>query len=187
MSRSFHPIALVLAAVLSLIAAPSLADEVSEVNSLHRSGQTAAALQRAERYIVSRPEDAPMRFLRGVMLADSGRATEAADAFLQLTLDHPQLAEPHNNLGALQAAAGEYDKARLSLEQALRANPDYATAHENLGDVLAVLASQAYNRASRLDPRSSTLQPKMALIRELFRPSNGVTNARKANDQTAQE
>ncbi len=178
MSRSFHPIAVALTVVLlgaSLGASlPALADEVSEVNRLHRAGQTTAALQRAERFVASRPDDAPMRFLLGVILADSQRYAEATEAFLKLTRDHPQLAEPHNNLAALHASAGDYERARIALEQALRANPDYAVAQENLGDVHAMLASQAYARAAKLDPGNSTVRPKMALVRELFAPAGGV-------------
>ncbi len=178
MSRSIHPIAVVLTVALLAASFPTLSDEVSEVNRLHRAGQTAVALQRAERFVASRPDDAPMRFLLGVVLADSQRTVEAVEVFLKLTLDHPQLAEPHNNLAALYAATGDYDKARLALEQALRANPNYATAHENLGDVHAMLASQAYARAAKLDPGNSGVRPKMALVRELFTPRNGVASAK---------
>jgi tetratricopeptide (TPR) repeat protein len=111
------------------------------------------------------------------MLADSRRYVEAIDVFFKLTLDHPELAESHNNLAALHAAAGDYDKARAALEQALRANPNYATAHENLGDVYAVLASQAYARAAKLNPGNSTVGPKIALVRDLFTPKSGVAGA----------
>ena len=142
MSRCFYPISLVLTLVLALLGTAARADEVDEVNRLHRAGQTAEALQRAQRFIASRPDAAPMRFLMGVMLADSQRHAEAIEVFQRLTLDHPQLAESHNNLAALHAAAGDYERARQALEQALRANPDYATAHENMGDVLAMLASR---------------------------------------------
>lgn len=178
MSRSLHPIAVALTVVLlgaSLGASlPALADEVSEVKRLHQGGQTTAAMQRAERFVASRPDDAPMRFLLGVMLADSQRNAEATEVFLKLTLDHPQLAEPHNNLAALYAFAGDYERARIALELALRANPNYAVAQENLGDVHAMLASQAYARAAKLDPGNSTARPKMAVVRELFTPSSGV-------------
>jgi cytochrome c-type biogenesis protein CcmH/NrfG len=63
------------------------------------------------------------------------------------------------------------------LESALRANPGYAVAHENLGDVYALLASQAYARASKLDPANAALPPKIALVRDLFTPVGGVASA----------
>ncbi|MDH5540945.1 MAG: tetratricopeptide repeat protein [Rhizobacter sp.] len=154
---------------------------MSEVTRLHRAGQTSAALQRAEKFLTGKPDDTQMRFLRGVLLADSQRDAEAMAVFAKLALDHPELAESHNNLGALHAAAGDYDKARLALEQAIRANPDYATAHENLGDVYAMLASQSYARAGRLDRGNTRLAPKLALVRELFKtgtiPGTSRTNS----------
>ena len=76
---------------------------------------------------------------------------------MPLVQDYPELAEPHNNLAALYAAAGDYGKARAELEEALRLNPLYAPAHENLGDVYALLAGQSYARALRLEPASVEL------------------------------
>lgn len=171
-----HVLLLAFVLAAAMLSASSLAwsDELSDLNRLHRAGQTAAAIQRAEQFLVRKPDDAPMRFLLGVMLADSQRNVEAIDVFLKLTLEHPELPESYNNLAALHASAGDYDKARIALEQALRANPNYAIAHENLGDVYAMLASQAYSRAARLDPGNSSLRPKIALVRELFSPKNGA-------------
>ncbi len=168
-----HPPRLIAAAciiaMLGLTVA-ARADEIDEVGRLNRSGQNAAAVQRAQKYLAGKPDDAPMRFLLGVMLADGQRSAEAMDVFVKLAADHPELAESHNNLAALYAAAGDYDKARDALEQALRANPNYATAQENLGDVYAALASQAYARAAKLDPTNQGIRPKLALVRELFSP-----------------
>ena len=178
MNRPFVPTSIVLAAVLSGHALPVLADEASEVGRLHRAGQTAVAMQRADQFLSTRPDDAPMLFLRGVMLAESQRNAEAIEVFLKLTLDHPELAESHNNLAALHAAAGDYDKARVALEQALRANPNYATAHENLGDIHAMLASQAYARAAKLDPGNFALRPKIAIAQELFTPKGATPTPR---------
>ena len=110
-----------------------------------------------------------MRFQKGVMLADSRRGAEASELFRLLTEDFPDLAEPYNNLAALYAADAEYDKARATLEQALRSNPGYVTAHVNLGDIYAMLANRAYVQALKLDPNQApVLLPKMALVRELF-------------------
>ena len=178
MRRSTSLIVIGLTTALLGASLPARSDEVSEVNRLHRSGQTTEAVQRATRFLASKPDDVPMRFLLGVMYADGQRSAEATEVFLMLTLDHPELAESHNNLAALHAAAGDYERARAALEQALRANPNYATAHENLGDVHAVLASQAYSRAAKLDPGNSALGPKLALVRELFTSKGGVAGPR---------
>ena len=112
-----------------------------------------------------------MRFLKSVVLADSGHSAEATALLLQLAQEYPELAEPHNNLAALHAAAGDYGKARAELEESLRLNPAYATAHENLGDVYVMLAGQSYARALKLEPANTTVPPKLALVRQLAAPT----------------
>ena len=149
------------------------ADELTDVQRLHYAGQSAAAMQRADQFLATRPKDPQMRFLKGVMLSDSHLDAQAIEQFQKLADDYPDLAEPYNNLATLYAAAGDYAKARATLEQALRTNPGYATAHENLGDVYAALAGQSYARALQLEPKNVTVTPKLALVRELYRRSAG--------------
>ena len=171
---------MVLALMMPVVVAH--ADEVGDLMRLHRAGQTSVALQRAEQFLAVKPDDTQMRFLRGVMLADSQRVAEAMAVFVELTIDHPEMAEPHNNLAALHAAKGDFEQARQALTQAIRANPEYATAHENLGDVYAVLAGQAYARAARLNRGSTSVAPKLALARELLKlTSDDGTNRSKSN------
>lgn len=157
--------------LLSLMLCTALAshaDELGDVRRLHYAGQTTEALRQADQFLAAHPKDAPMRFLKGVMLADDQHPTAAIEVFEALTQDYPDLAEPYNNLAALYAARGEYGRAREALARALRANPGYATAHENLGDVYAALAAQSYSRALQLEPNNVTLPSKLALARELF-------------------
>ena len=161
------PLWLLLGALVSMPARAATAEELSEVTRLHRSGQTAAALERADRVLATQPKDAQMRFLKSVILVDSGRPAEAQAILQLLVQDYPELAEPHNNLAAIHAAAGDYGKSRAELEETIRLNPGYAPAHENLGDVHALLAAQSYARALRLEPSSATLPRKLALVRQL--------------------
>ncbi len=158
---------LCLAALIGLSATAS-ANEHDEVNRLLRGGQKAEALQRAERFLLGKPGDAQMRFLKGVILTELKQEPQALDVFAKLTQDYPELAEPYNNLAVLHAAQGQYDKARAALETAVRNDPNYAVAQENLGDVYAMLASVAYARAVALDPANATIPPKLTLIRELL-------------------
>src|SRR3954447_24001674 len=146
------------------------AEDLAETTRLHHAGQTAAALERADRVLAANPKDAQMRFLKSVLLADTGHSGEAQAILQQLVQDYPELAEPHNNLAAIYAASGEYGKARAELEEAIRLNPTYAPAHENLGDVQALLAGQSYARALRLEPASTSLPRKLALVRQLSPP-----------------
>jgi Flp pilus assembly protein TadD len=174
--RKLQPLLPVLlcAAVLMAVLRFAAAEETDEVARLHRSGSSALAVQLADKTLAIRPKDAQMKFLKGVVLAESQRAAEAIEVFQELTEDFPELAEPYNNLAALHAARGDYDRARVALEQALRSNPAYATALENLGDVHAMLASRAYARAKTLDPANQRLPSKLALVRELFSAQRGA-------------
>jgi len=157
----------VLAALIGL-AQPALADEYAEVNSLLSAGRTSEALSKTDQLLISRPRDPQLRFMRGVILAETGRSADAVNVFVKLTEDYPELPEPYNNLAVLYANQNQFDKSRTTLEMAIRTNPSYATAHENLGDIYARLASQAYSRALQLDSGNAAIQPKLALIRELF-------------------
>ena len=161
------PLWLLLCAATSLPARAATAEDLSEVTRLHRAGQSAAALDRADRVLSAQPKDAQMRFLKSVILVDTGRSAEAQTILQQLVQDYPELAEPHNNLAAIYAAAGDYGKSRAELEETIRLNPSYAPAHENLGDVHALLAAQSFARALRLEPASATLPRKLALVRQL--------------------
>ena len=147
------------------------ADDYTDVNRLLRAGQYAEALGKADQYLAGKPRDPQMRFLKGVIQSESGKAQDAIATFTKLTEDYPELPEPYNNLAVLYANQSLFDKARAALEMAIRTNPSYATAHENLGDVYAKLASQAYSKALQLDSGNTAVQPKLALIRDLFAPT----------------
>ncbi|MDB5898134.1 MAG: hypothetical protein JWP41_1736, partial [Ramlibacter sp.] len=177
LARSNFPKTLGLAVLTAaLFAAGAVrADEYGDVNQLLRSGKHAEALNKADQYLAGKPKDPQMRFLKGVVQTEAGRPNEAIATFQKLTEDYPELPEPYNNLAVLYAGQAQFDKARAALEMAIRTNPSYATAHENLGDVYAKLASQAYSRALQLDAGNTAVQPKLALIRELFAPVGART------------
>ena len=124
-------------------------------------------MSRADAFLVQHPRDAQMRFLKGVILTEQSKQAEAIVIFTKLTEDFPDLPEPYNNLAVLYASAGQYDKARAALENAIRTNPSYATAYENLGDVHAKLASQAYDKALQLDSGNNAAKSKLTLLRSL--------------------
>ncbi|MDP3620141.1 MAG: tetratricopeptide repeat protein [Ramlibacter sp.] len=151
----------------------AFADDYAEVSRLMRAGKPAEAIARADQYLAAKPKDPQMRFIKGVAQAESGRTADALNTFTRITEEYPELPEPYNNLAVLYAGQGQFDEARATLEAAIRTNPSYSTAHENLGDVYAKLASQAYSKALQLDATNTGLQPKLALIRELFTPGKG--------------
>ena len=160
---------LCLTLVASCLALPSQADEFTDVNQLVRTNQFAEALAKADSYLVNKPSDPQMRFIKGVIQRHLGKQADAIATFTSLTQDYPELAEPYNNLAALYAAQGRLDQARSALEMAIRTNPNYAIAHENLGDVYARLASEAYNKALQLDKGNTSVPPKLAVIGEVLK------------------
>jgi tetratricopeptide (TPR) repeat protein len=164
----------------SLSVSPVYADDYAEVNQLVRGGKLSEALKKADQFLAGKPRDPQMRFIKGVIQRDSGQQAEAISIFTKLTEDYPELPEPYNNLAVLYAGQNQFDKARAALEMAIRTNPSYSTAHENLGDVYAKLASQAYNKALLLDGSNTAVQPKLALIRELFNPNLSTNSTASA-------
>lgn len=156
-------VGLALAATLATAATPA----AREIEQQYRSGATTLALQRLDRALAERPGDADLRFLKAVLLAESGQVDEAAVWYERMTQDFPELPEPHNNLAVLRAGAGQLDAARALLEAALRLAPDYRTARENLGDVYVRLAARAYAAAAQGTTAEPLLLRKLTLAREL--------------------
>ena len=154
------------AAVL-LAAAPAFADDLQDASKLLKDGKAPQALERVNRVLAAKPRDPQARFLKGLILTEQGNTKDAIDVFTRLTQDYPDLPEPYNNLAVIYASQGQYDKARVALEQSIRTHPSYATAYENLGDVYAKLASQAYGKALQFDASNAGAQNKLSLVREL--------------------
>ena len=170
-------------ALLLCFSLSSHADEIQDINKLFKQGQHEQALGRINTYLAGKPKDAQARFLKGLILTEQGKTNDAIRIFTELTEDYPELPEPYNNLAVLYASQGQYDKARIALEMAIRTHPSYATAHENLGDIYAKMASQAYDRALQLDRSNTSTQTKLALIKDLFtgpakggKPNSAVHN-----------
>jgi tetratricopeptide (TPR) repeat protein len=158
------------------------ADEIEDANKLFKQGQRSQALDKVNDYLASKPKDAPARFLKGLILTEQGKTTDAIKIFTALTDDYPDLPEPYNNLAVLYAGQSQYDKAKQLLERAISTHPSYSTAHENLGDIYAKMASQAYDRALQLDHGNTTTQTKLAMIQNLF--ADGTRNKETAARST---
>ena len=144
------------------------ADDYAPIAQLLRAGRADEALAKADQYLVNRPRDPQMQFLRAQALSAAGRNVDAIAAYTQLTQEYPELPEPHNNLAVLYASQNQLEPARAALEAALRALPTYATAYENLGDIQLRLAVQSWTRARQLDPALTTVAPKLAAARSLI-------------------
>lgn len=157
----------------TLLAMPAHADELAEVSKLLRAGKAAEALARTNAYLARNPADPQMRFMKGVLLTEQNKSDEAIAIFTRLTEDYKDLPEPYNNLAVLYAASGQYDKARVTLEKAIRTNPSYMTAYENLGDVYGRLASQAYDKALALGTTAPPAASRLTLLRNFSSSTGG--------------
>lgn len=156
-----------------LWAVPALADDLADVSKLLRTGKVAEALGKTNEYLAKHPADPQMRFMKGVLLTEQNKSDEAIAVFTKLTEDYRDLPEPYNNLAVLYAANGQYEKARIALEKAIRTNPSYMTAYENLGDVYGKMASQAYDKALALGTTTPPAKSKLTLLRT-FSSSTGA-------------
>lgn len=162
---------------LMFAAGPVSADELKDISKMAEQGQQDAALKRIDTYLEANPKDAQAMFMKGIILAESGNRDGAIKTFNALTEAYPNLPEPYNNLAVLHAEAGEYDAARKALQKAIKTHPSYATAHENLGDIYARMASEAYDKALKLDTGNSRAQGKLSLIKDLFSTEGKTTVA----------
>ncbi|HYA19324.1 MAG TPA: tetratricopeptide repeat protein [Burkholderiales bacterium] len=169
--------ALPLLLALGVFGLQAAADDLQDADKLFKQGDNAQALDKVNSYLADHPKDAKARFLLGLIYTEQNKSAEAIKVFTALTQDYPELPEPYNNLAVLYAAQGQYDKARIALETAIRTHPSYAIAHENLGDIYAKLATQAYDKALQFDKTNTTAQTKLELIKELFSGSPRVAKA----------
>ena len=154
---------------------------VEQVARLRKEGRRAEALEALEAALKTASRDAQLRFLYGVTMAEAGRRDDAVAVFEQLSSDFPELPEPYNNLAVMYAAAGDLDRARAALENAVRALPDYALAHENLGDLYLRMAVRSWERAGKADARNRSAPEKLERANERTRrvaPGAGDTPAK---------
>src|SRR5471032_1453092 len=159
--------------LMTLLATPVRADEMADVTKLLRAGKVVEALNKTNESLARHPADPQLRFMKGVLLTEQNKSDEAIAVFTKLTEDYKDLPEPYNNLAVLYAANGQYDKARVSLEKAIRTNPSYMTAYENLGDVYGKMASQAYDKALALGSNNAPVKSRLTLLRN-FSSSTGA-------------
>ena len=152
-----------LAALLSFGAAPD--DGAFErALSLATEKRYAEAREALDAMLERDSGHAQGRVLHGVLRAREGRIGEAIDIFEALQREHPEMAEPYNNLAVLYALEDRLEEARETLLAVLERRPD-AVAYANLGDVYTKLARSAYERAQELDAgtgRGGTLETDTA-------------------------
>src|SRR3990167_10100 len=93
-----------LAGMLAVLVSASLAADIGasarDIERQFRNGEQQLALQQLDQALVARPADPGLRFLRAVLLTETGRSAEAVPVLERMTEDFPDLPAPYNNLAA---------------------------------------------------------------------------------------
>jgi Flp pilus assembly protein TadD len=156
-------------AALACVGLPALADVYDDVERMIRNGQLEQAQRASASHLKNAPQDPQMRLLGSRIQEAQGQTGQAIATLESLTLEFPELPEPHNNLAVLYAREGRTQEALESLNKALLARPDYTVALENLGDLHLSLALQAYQRASRTPAAPASASRKADAIAPLLK------------------
>lgn len=156
------------------------ASELPEVQKLIERRDFRQALVKVNQHLATQPDSIDGRFLKGVVLAESNETAQAIAIFTQLTKDAPQMLEAYNNLGVLYARQQDYDKARATLEAALKVDPAFSAVAGNLRDTYGRLAKQAYDKALGQESAVPGGGKKLVLLSQLRAPSIAPDKALEA-------
>jgi tetratricopeptide (TPR) repeat protein len=115
-----------------LVCATASSAELEQIHALADRGRTEEALRRLDGLRLGESQQLEGRLLRGVLLAELGRNSEAERAFRLLSRDSPDRPEPVHNLAVLQAMGGRPATAIIALEDLLDRYPGYDQAARNL-------------------------------------------------------
>jgi len=165
------------AVLLALLLAPGsilAEDGLDKARDLARDGNVPGAVRHINRLLVTDldvEQRVKARYLKGMLLLGDGDTDAAKATFERMIEDYPTLPDPYNNLAAIHASAGEYERARELLVQVLEQHPEYVVALENLGDIYAKLAADAYERARGLKPEADHVGAKLSTLGQLFEPA----------------
>jgi tetratricopeptide (TPR) repeat protein len=114
-----------------------------------------------------------------VVLMDLSNDQQALALFTQLAQEHPDLPDPYNNIGLLQARAGRLDEALAALQDALRSDPSHRTARANLGQVYLMLAVSTWDLLAQSGPVDPALLRRLEAARSLAAGGSKSTGAGK--------
>jgi ketosteroid isomerase-like protein len=156
----------VMALLLAFLAPPahSEPDELQKISQLIGRNQHAEAEKNLDRYLAAHPGDVRGTFIKGILLGEQKKTAEAIRLYNDLIKQNPTWPEPYNNLAVLYASQGQYERARQTLETALRTHPSYAAVHDNLSGIYAAMASEAYGKALKTDGTMTRPQPRLAMV-----------------------
>jgi Tfp pilus assembly protein PilF len=131
---------------------------LAEIRTLASRGEYTQALRDINRLIESAPGIPHPIFVKATLLEAVGKPGEAAELYKRLTISHPELAEPFNNLAVHYIHSGDYESAISTLETAFEGHRGYATVFKNLQSIYDRLASNAYRKALDIEKPADALE-----------------------------
>ena len=144
----------------------------------------------AEKLALSLTNDFPKHHfgwkVLGTLYGQSGRHSEAVNAYQTSAVLCPQDAEAHSNLGVTLKELGRLDEAEASYIKAIALKPDYAKAHFNLGSTLRELgrldeAEASYTQAIALKPDYAEAHSNLGnILKELGRLDEAEASYKQA-------
>lgn len=132
---------------LVLTSIPAQAVGTAEIFSLIANGKLKDAQAQTSELLKTSPDDPELIFAQALIAERSGQEDQAAKIYQSLTLSHPGLLAPYNNLAIHHVRSGDYQAAVDTLERAMQSQPAVAVAYRNLTAIYAQLASAAYRKA----------------------------------------
>ena len=141
--------------------------EIDNIRAIFSDNQHTQALQLINTYRNHNPKNLDAHFLQGVIQQSLGQLNSAEKTFLAISQNNPDLPEPYNNLAAIYALKGDFDRARKHLLKAIESHESYATAYSNLTAIYAQLASVAYSEALNMATQPAS-KMNLSMIDHLY-------------------
>jgi glutamate/tyrosine decarboxylase-like PLP-dependent enzyme len=165
-------------------AAGSRQSQPPEASSWKPRQQKESRLAELDAQIAADPAAIPLRFERACLLAETGRAMDARDAYLDLLSRDPAHRDSLNNLGSLLHEAGYRTAAETAYAQAVAKHPRDPMGHVNLANVLRETgnldgAREHYEIALRWQPDHAEAHQGLSyILAELGDPTGAAEHRR---------
>ncbi|MDC0127422.1 tetratricopeptide repeat protein [Methylophilaceae bacterium] len=161
-------------------------EELNSLLSLYQNGQ----FEDAEHLAISITKKFPKHIFSwkvlGVILKNTGRASEALIANKKAVVIDPQDVESYNNMGNTLQELGRLKEAESSYRQAISLKSNFAEAHNNLGNILKDLsrlkeAESSYRQAISLKSDYAEAHNNLgAVLKEVGKFEEAIVSYEKA-------
>jgi len=161
------------------------ADALSQAKEDMHLNRYQAVLNNLRELVNQEQDNYEAWFLFGVAHVHEGQHSQAIEAFRQVIVLRPELAEPHNNLAAVYSDLGDAKAAVRELEIALEKRPNYIVAEENLADLYIKLALQHYRNTLK-QSANPIIEERYARLIQVRNPmainSNAINSFAETSD-----